>query len=314
MTTNKNKTSNHSGHKLKKTTNYWRFAAIGLAIALTVTLAFDINISVKPRGSAEKDVSVSQPSDSQLAKTVFSETGISLPVQLSEIVKEMLNSGVIDQEKLESLYSARGKELSPAEKDILYGSAENLTINSQNAAFMLNLLWAFGLSNKNPILEQGPMVDPKYGGADRFASTGGWPLSEGNVMDHYSKHAFISLTQQQQELVERVAKNIYRPCCGNSTYFPDCNHGMAMLGLLELMAAQGANENQMYKTALQVNSYWFPDTYLTLAKYFAKRGVDWNEVEPKTVLGSAYSSAQGYKQILNEIEPPSSRGRASCGV
>ena len=30
----------------------------------------------------------------------------------------------------------------------------------------------------------------------------------------------------------KIAKGIYRPCCNNSTYFPDCNHGMAMLGLL----------------------------------------------------------------------------------
>ena len=58
-------------------------------------------------------------------------------------------------------------------------------------------------------------------------------------MNHYSMHRFIVLTPEQQALVEKVSKGIYRPCCGNSVYFPDCNHGMAMLGLLELMASQG---------------------------------------------------------------------------
>lgn len=31
-------------------------------------------------------------------------------------------------------------------------------------------------------------------------------------------------------------------CCGNSTYFPDCNHGAAMLGFIELAVSQGLVE------------------------------------------------------------------------
>ena len=133
-------------------------------------------------------------------------------------------------------------------------------------------------------------------------------------MDHYSKYEFVKLTSDEQSRVERVSQGVYRPCCGNSTYFPDCNHGMAMLGLLELLAAEGLSEGEMYKVALQVNSYWFPDTYLTLAKYFAKRDVAWNDVDPKEVLGSAYSSAAGYRQILTEVEPPKTQSGGSCGV
>jgi len=48
---------------------------------------------------------------------------------------------------------------------------------------------------------------------------------------------------------------------------------MAMLGLLELMAAQGVGEEEMYKAALAVNSYWFPDTYLTIAEYMQNKGI-----------------------------------------
>jgi hypothetical protein len=200
-------------------------------------------------------------------------------------------------------------------KRLLYGEDNgNLEINEQNSRMLLNLLWAFGLANKNSILEEGPMRDERYGGAGNFASTGGWTLAEGDAMDHYSKHPFATLTPEQQNLVENVARNIYRPCCGNPTYFPDCNHGMAMLGLLELMASQGADEAEMYKTALQVNSYWFPSTYLTIAKYFKKRGVEWNDLDPQEILGSAYSSASGYRQIRSEVEPPKSSGGGGCGV
>ena len=122
------------------------------------------------------------------------------------------------------------------------------------------------------------------------------------------------LTPEQQKLVDEVSKNIYRPCCNNSTHFPDCNHGMAMLGILELMASQGLSEEEMYKTALQVNAYWFPETYLTIAKYFENQGVSWDKVSAKEILGFNYSSGSGYQNLLQKIKPEEIKGGGSCGV
>lgn len=245
---------------------------------------------------------------------IIPASGVELPVKWGNLGKRLVESGAIDANKFEMLYESRGG-LNSEEKNLLYGENNgNLTINSKNAGYILNLLWAFGLANKNEILENGPMADPQYGGAENFASTGGWTMADGNAMNHYSKHRFIDLTAEQQNLVERISKNIYRPCCGNSTYFPDCNHGMAMLGLLELMANQGIFENDMYRVALIVNSYWFEDTYLTIAKYFQNRGISWKDIDAKEILGSAYSSASGYQKILKEVEPPKSQGGGGCGV
>ncbi|HBB49609.1 TPA: hypothetical protein DEQ22_01585 [Candidatus Nomurabacteria bacterium] len=178
----------------------------------------------------------------------------------------MVEAGVIDMERFENLYQQRGG-LSEADRKLLADSDNgNLVITSENSGMMLNMLWALGLGNKNPILENGPMMTYSGAGlpaealakAGNFASTGGWTLGKGNAMDHYSMHQFVTLTREQQDLVEKVAKNIYRPCCKNSTYFPDCNHGMAMLGLMEIMASQGASEPEMYKMSGEVNTLWFP--------------------------------------------------------
>jgi len=133
-------------------------------------------------------------------------------------------------------------------------------------------------------------------------------------MDHYSKYNFVSLTPEQQALVEKVSKGIYRPCCGNSTYFPDCNHGMAMLGFLELMASQGKTEEEMYQAALVVNSFWFPSTYQTIAKLMESRGIQWKDVNSKEVLGANFSSASGYRRVLSQIQPVQSGGGNSCGI
>ncbi|OGZ26318.1 MAG: hypothetical protein A2W71_01700 [Candidatus Nealsonbacteria bacterium RIFCSPLOWO2_02_39_8] len=252
-------------------------------------------------------------------KNIISEENIIpeeivLPVRWGDIGVKMASVGAIDAEKFESLYASRGG-LPEDIKKLLYDSNNgNLKITKENSGVILNLLWALGLGNKNQILEQGPMNDSRYGGAQNFASTGGWTLAKGETMAHYSRHPLIILTKEQQELIERTSKNIYRPCCGNSTYFPDCNHGMAMLGLLELMASQGLSEEEMYKYALIVNSYWFPDTYLAIADYFEKRGIKWSEVNPKEILGQNYSSASGYQRILKETEPRELKGGGGCGA
>jgi len=172
--------------------------------------------------------------------------GVELPVKWGNLGVKMVEAGVIDKDKFENIYNKRGG-LTETDKKLLYDTNNgNLVITPENSGVVLNMLWALGLGNKNPVLDNGPMIDKQYGGAGNFASTGGWTLSKGGAMSHYSMHQFITLTPEQQALVERVAKNIYRPCCGNSTYFPDCNHGMAMLGLLELMVSQNVSEQDMY--------------------------------------------------------------------
>lgn len=240
--------------------------------------------------------------------------GVVLPVRWGNLGAMMIREGVIDQAKLEALYANRGG-IDRANAQLLSDTNNDfLVMNDGNAGFLLNMFWALGLGTKNDILENGPMSDSRYGGAGRFASTGGWTLSAGNPMDHFSRHPFITLTPEQQAFVERMSKNIYRPCCNNATHFPDCNHGMAMLGFLELMASQGVSEEKMYDAALQVNQYWFPDTYKTIDQYFLVQGIDPGTVPSKEKLGINYSSISGYQKVLSFVTAPQENRAGGCGV
>lgn len=179
----------------------------------------------------------------------------------------------------------------------------------------LNLLWAYGLANKNKVLESGPIMDPRYGGPTNMASVGGWTVTTGSVMDHYNKHALATLTLDQQALVEKMAKGIYRPCCNNSTHFPDCNHGMAMLGLLEYLASNGATEEQMWNAAMTANMSWFPDQYQTISQYLKIKNIDSKTVTPQMLLGVEYSSGSGFARIASQVPQTGQRGGGSgCGV
>ncbi|MEK7630272.1 MAG: hypothetical protein AAB432_02750 [Patescibacteria group bacterium] len=282
-------------------------AAIFIAVAVMYKTGLE-----NPNYHKKTDIPINQNNIRE--SEILSNEGIILPIRWGDLGIKMTNAGVIDKQKIETLYADRGG-LDSEERKLLENTENGeFRITKKNSAFLLNLFWALGLGMKNDILGNGEMNNPQYGGAGNFASTGGWTLANGDAMNHYNRHQFITLTPEKQQLVERVSKNIYRPCCGNSTHFPDCNHGMAMLGFLELAASQGASENQMYKAALALNSYWFPDTYLTIAKYFQSKGIAWNSVDPKNILAANYSSAQGYQQLLKEITPVEDKSSGSCGI
>lgn len=257
----------------------------------------------------------------ELLGKVVPPQGVQLNMVLGDIGPQMLEAGVIDYDKFYNLYKSRNSLTQEQINILTKGSDEPIRLDSDSANFLLNFFWAFGLANKNTILQQGPMM--KYGGlegAGKFASTGGWTLAKSDAMDYYSKFEMIVLTDEQQKIVEEVSANIFRPCCNNSTSFPDCNHGMAALGIVELMSARGASADEIYRTIKYFNAYWFSQAYYEMALYFKNiKGIDWPDVDAKTALGFDFSSAQGVgntRKILKDsgLLKQASGSGGGCGV
>ncbi|MEK7622642.1 MAG: hypothetical protein AAB430_02105 [Patescibacteria group bacterium] len=276
-------------------------------------------ISPRPAPVATPDFSAGQ---ANLFNEINPESGYEISAQFGDLGPKMISLGVIDPEKFKNAYQKSNQPLTPEQEIILFtGSDQKITITRDNAYFLLNFFWAAGLANHSDILDNGQIM--QYGGkkeAGKFASTGGWTLAKGEPMNYYSKSVLIPLTREQAELVDSVAANIFRPCCNNSTAFPDCNHGMALLGVLQLMASSGAGEPEMYEAGKYFNAFWFPGNYYDLALYFKnKDGLSFKDVDPKILLSRDYSSASGWqnaKQWLAEkglIQPPPKQG-GGCGV
>ncbi|MDO8599793.1 MAG: hypothetical protein Q7R44_00065 [bacterium] len=249
-----------------------------------------------------------------LKQEVLPGDGYRTKVSWENIGKQLVEIGVIDQEKYKKVFTDNtngGDYLKYLEED----SQDFMTINEKNAHFMVNTLWALGLVNKSDVLTKGQMQeDPKQ--TANFASTGGWTLGKKDAMSYYSAREIIPLTQEQQDLVTKIAENVFRPCCGNNTAFPDCNHGMAALGYIELAVFKGLSEDQIYKDLLAFNSFWFPQTYVEMAVYFNKEGIDWKNVDAKLALSRDYSSSSGVQRIEQSIQDiPSFQNKGgSCGA
>ena len=310
-------------HGIFQNKSFKRSALVGLVFVLFV---YAIPRMPLPIGNvfgsiAEKNIENASGVSDEIYSQINPEKGYELNTIFGDLGPRMLAMGVIDVEKFQQLYAGRGEALTDEQLTILTkGTDKKVKITRENSNFLLNFFWAAGLGNKSRVLTEGEMVKYGDGGAGGFASTGGWTLAKSDPMDYYAKETLIQMTPEQEALVEKVSSNIYRPCCGNPTSFPDCNHGMALLSVLQLMASQGATEDEMYEAGKYISAYWFPANYYDLALYFkSKENTEFKDVDPKKLLSNEYSSSNGWAQKKRWLQdqgivkqPP--KGGGGCGV
>lgn len=234
-----------------------------------------------------------------LKQKVLPQKGHQLSVSWGRIGQDLVEAGAIDKEQYRQLFGQDEMKYMEGEWK------EKMTINEKNSRFLVDTLWAFGLTNKSKVLDEGSMQTYGNGDVMGFASTGGWNLGTKPTSELYSSQQLVNLTSEQEKLVEKIAKSVYRPCCNNSTEFPDCNHGMAALGYIQLAVSQGVSEDRIYKDLLALNSFWFPQQSVDMAMYFSKQGREWKEVDPKQALSFEYSSSTGVQKIQAAVQTAS---------
>jgi hypothetical protein len=229
--------------------------------------------------------------------------GVTISASWGDVLPRLVAQGVIDLEKFKDAAARSGSPLTPEQLRLLTEpSDENLKIDASNAYFMVTVLWGLGIANKNSILEQGPMFQAGWDKRGNYAATGGWILGDREGGELVSAYELIPLTPEQQAIVEEIAFNSYRPCCGNATAFPDCNHGAAALGLAELMASQGASEEEIFQAVKAFNAFWFPQQYSVLATHFARQGQSWEKIDARELLSAQFSSSRGWAQVNQAVQ------------
>lgn len=253
--------------------------------------------------------------DAGLVEQVLPEKGVATGVRFAGSLQKLIAAGVIDPDKFRA---AAGEVPAWVERLLVASSDDPIVFNRDTARYLVDLLWPIGLANRATLNENTSLNTVRI---PSFASTGGWTLGrQPNGYVYFNNVGAVPLSGAQQVMVLAVARGSYRPCCDNSTLFQDCNHGSALLGLLELAASQGATLPALYRLALTANAYWFPDNYARTALYFSHfRGMSWGDIDPRLVLGPAYSSASGWQlnvsyplRRANLTLPGSSTGQRGC--
>ncbi len=259
--------------------------------AVVIVLAYQLVplVSGSSGGSGSGSVDVGK-----ITSKVLPEEGFVIDAVWKDNVHKMVKEGVIDPEKLEAIITkSYGQEMKPEWKRLLEEpySDEKLAINAENSVFMMYLLWAFAKHNENEL----PLSSP-FAGSFKNYDIGVGKKGYGDVK-------LLSLSPEQQTVLEDVAMNSYRPCCGQPAGRPDCSHGFAALGLMEIMAEQGFSKEEMFGAFVKFNSFWFPSTYIQNAIYFeAVQGLSWEDVDKELVAGKDYSSINGAYNVKKALQ------------
>ncbi len=232
------------------------------------------------------------------AAAVMPKDGIATGLVLDDAIARLVAGGAMMPEKMTAVYEKRGGLPDWVTKLLKGEPAGEIELSSATVPYLLNLLWPLGIANKAAFNLRHPIAERSL---PRLASTGGWILGvEKNGAMYYNKVEAVPLNEEQDAMVERMAGVIYRPCCDNAALFPDCNHGAAMLGFLQVAAAQGLPEERIWELAKMLNGFWYPQQYTAMALLFDLRdGQDWDEVSPKTVLGRQHSSISGWRSNVD---------------
>ena len=154
-------------------------AAIVIAgVIIGGAVLYNSNNSFDKKSVASRNVNgASFQSETEQEKIVIPESGVVLPVVWGDLGSKLVSVGAIDPKQFQNLYEERG-QFTDEYKELLFGqSSGKLKITRENSAYLLNLFWVLGLASKNPILDSGEMTDKRYGGAENFASTGGWTIA-----------------------------------------------------------------------------------------------------------------------------------------
>lgn len=241
-------------------------------------------------------------------------------LDIGQPIAKLVEAGVIDREKFMAAHEKRGP-VPGWVSQALDGKSVELIFSLETAPYNLNLLWPLGLATKAAFNEDSPINGDNL---DKFASTGGWILGRGNNgASYFNAVETLNLTPDQSDLVRRLADNVFRPCCGNSAYFQDCNHGSAMLGLMELAAADGRNAAEILELAKAANGFWYPQQYVEITLYFdVMEDLSWKGVPAERVLSAEFSSISGLNKNVRAplasqgllTGKPQNRGGSGCAV
>lgn len=246
--------------------------------------------------------------------------GVHMPFGFGDTIQRLVLAGAIDPGKFRARSGKTGKPVGWVDDLLAAPARRPIFFSTETAPFLVDLLWPIGLANKVPFNDASPLNDRNL---PSYASTGGWTLGRAkNGAAYFNTVRALALSNEQQGLALEIAKTTFRPCCDNATYFQDCNHGSALLGLIELAAYHGFSAREIYRSALVANSYWFPMQYIQAALYFLIfESRSWSEIQPELILGRRYSTLSGWASNIvvplraaNLLPPSAPSGTARCGI
>lgn len=112
-------------------------------------------ISITPNPPATPQTSAPTKQAAPVSQVTLPDS-YTLPVSFGDIGPRLVAAGAIDYDRFVQLYAEAGQPLTEEQLKLLTRESDTpVVINRENAYFLLNFLWAAGLTNQNPVLTKG---------------------------------------------------------------------------------------------------------------------------------------------------------------
>src|SRR3990167_3751220 len=158
-TSNKKRNILKNVAQLSEKAGFWKGAALLLFVIILLAQVFEISINPKlsflrnsllnkqQATTAQAPIEPGSIDTANLTKAVLPDEGVALPITWGDFGKQMIADGVIDEQKYRALFEGG---LTNTEEQMLSGNSNQpIVLTQANSRHVLNMLWAFGLANKN---------------------------------------------------------------------------------------------------------------------------------------------------------------------
>lgn len=109
------------------------------------------------------------------------------------------------------------------------------------------------------------------------------------------------LSSSQRSTFDRIAGNVYHPCCDTTIDSCGCLHAVAGRGLAKKLLLEGWSEDQIYDELLLWQKLWWPKHYAGVATYLNQQGQSPFDFDSKTLLGMEFSTVRAGRTIGAEL-------------
>ena len=133
----------------------WALISSILIFILLFNYLFSIELKVTPNFRFKQSLrsgELKQKSTNQVVQQNVIASEVRLPIKWADLGKKLIDTGVIDKNKFDDITGTLSEEDRKLVEDA--GNGE-IIMTEQNSRLILNLLWGFGLANKNDVLDKG---------------------------------------------------------------------------------------------------------------------------------------------------------------
>lgn len=137
-----------------------------------------------------------------------------------------------------------------------------------------------------------------YKWKDQEVTLKGYAQTNGRQFTEMNKEITLdSLSPELKSRYQKLAGNIYHPCCDAPISQCGCIHALAGMGIVKFLLQEGWEDQKIQEEVFLWSRYWFPKHYVAATIYLRKQGTDPFKLKSAEWLSASLSTVKAGRKI-----------------